>query len=242
MKTSKKWRKPLFRQPERRQGILPALFGARIGALLPSSSQWPLCATAKTASFHSPAQAKRRKITWMPLGPTPDAAPAIGGAEAVNGTKGGRKAPAARGGGGGRAKRAQSGGGALSGPAPTLVWLARGPKAPGPPNAAAPPGRWSFCRRQKAGKSPAPRSMEPGARNAVRKGRGNGFAPRAKPGPMAYGPGRWKPPAAGYLPQGVRSRCCAPTNLRAAPPPAQGQPARSTAMRAAPKGLARCGR
>ena len=67
MKTSKKWRKPLFRQPERRQGILPALFGARIGALLPSSSQWPLCATAKTASFHSPAQAKRRKITWMPL-------------------------------------------------------------------------------------------------------------------------------------------------------------------------------
>ena len=96
MKTSKKWRKPLFRQPERRQGILPALFGARIGALLPSSSQWPLCATAKTASFHSPAQAKRRKITWMPLGPTPDAAPTIGGAEAVNGTKGGRKAPAAR--------------------------------------------------------------------------------------------------------------------------------------------------
>ena len=136
----------------------------------------------------------------------------------------------------------KAGGGALSGPAPTLVWLARGPKAPGPPNAAAPPGRWSFCRRQKAGKSPAPRSMGPGARNAVRKGRGNGFAPRAKPGPMAYGPGRWKPPAAGYLPQGVRSRCCAPTNLRAAPPPAQGQPARSTAMRAAPKGLARCGR
>ena len=109
----------------------------------------------------------------------------------------------------------------------------------GPPP---PPGRWSFCRRQKAAKSPAPRSMGPGARNAVRKGRGNGFAPRAKPGPMAYGPGRWKPPAAGYLPQGVRSRCCAPTNLRAAPPPAQGQPARSTAMRAAPKGLARCGR
>ena len=63
--------------------------------------------------------------------------------------------------------------------------------------------------------------MEPGARNAVRKGRGNGFAPRAKPGPMAYGPGRWKPPAAGYLPQGVRSHCCAPTNLRAAPPCAQ---------------------
>ena len=78
----------------------------------------------------------------------------------------------------------------------------------------------------------APRSMGPGARNAVRKGRGNGFAPGAKPGPMAYGPGRWKPPAAGYLPQGVRSRCCAPTNLRAAPPPAQGQPARSTAARA----------
>ena len=79
--------------------------------------------------------------------------------------------------------------------------------------------------------------MGPGARNAVRKGRGNGFAPRAKPGPMAYGPGRWKPPAAGYLPQGVRSRCCAPTNLRAAPPPAQGQPARSTAARAGLKDL-----
>ena len=159
MKTSKKWRKPLFRQPERRQGILPALFGARIGALLPSSSQWPLCATAKTASFHSPAQAKRRKITWMPLGPTPDAAPAIGVAEAVNGTKGGRKAPAARGG-------------------------------------------------------------------------GNGFAPRAKPGPMAYGPGRLKPPAAGCcrkppsatvarLPTCAQHRRPRRANLRVAPPCAQ---------------------
>ena len=43
--------------------------------------------------------------------------------------------------------------------------------------------------------------MGPGARNAVRKGRGNGFAPRAKPGPMAYGPGRLKPPAAGCCPR-----------------------------------------
>ncbi len=157
MKTSKKWRKPLFRQPERRQGILPALFGARIGALLPSSSQWPLCATAKTASFHSPAQAKRRKITWMPLGPTPDAAPAIGGAEAVNGTKGGRKLQRP-GGGGGRAKRAQRGAGPFRAPPPLWFGWPGGQRPPGrqtPP----PPRAAGFCRRQKAGKSPAPRSM-----------------------------------------------------------------------------------
>ena len=150
MKTSKKWRKPLFRQPERRQGILPALFGARIGALLPSSSQWPLCATAKTASFHSPAQAKRRKITWMPLGPTPDAAPAIGGAEAVNGTKGGRKAPAARRGRRARKARTKWGRGPF-GPRPPL-WFGwpggqrpPGRQTPPPPRAA---GAFAAAKRQ----------------------------------------------------------------------------------------------
>ncbi len=147
----------------------------------------------------------------------------------------------ARGGGGGALRARKAGPGLRPRPGLWFGWPG-GQRPPGRQTPPPPPGRWSFCRRQKAAKSPAPRSMGPGARNAVRKGRGNGFAPRAKPGPMAYGPGRWRPPAAGYLPQGVRSRCCAPTNLRAAPPPAQGQPARSTAMRAAPKGLARCGR
>ena len=120
------------------------------------------------------------------------------------------EAPAARGAAGAQ-KRAQ-GGRAFRAPPPFN--LARGPKAPGrqtPQSRAAgalPP--------PKAGKSPAPRSMGPGARNAVRKGRGNGFAPRAKPGPMAYGPGRLKPPAAGYLPQGVRTPCYQPARSIAA--------------------------
>ncbi len=221
MKTSKKWRKPLFRQPERRQGILPALFGARIGALLPSSSQWPLCATAKTASFHSPAQAKRRKITWMPLGPTPDAAPAIGGAEAVNGTKGGRKAPAARG-GGGRAKRAQRGGGALSGPAPPLVWLARGPKAPGPPNAAAPPGPLELLPPPKGRKKPGPTLYGAGRTKRCQKGARQRFRPQGKAQAHGLRARAAKTARRGLLPQAALSHCCAPTNLRAAPPPAQG--------------------
>ena len=63
-------------------------------------------------------------------------------------------------------------------------------------------------------------------------GRGNGFAPRAKPGPMAYGPGRWKPPAAGCcrkppsaavarLPTCAQHRRPRRANLRVAPPCAQ---------------------
>ena len=222
MKTSKKWRKPLFRQPERRQGILPALFGARIGALLPSSSQWPLCATAKTASYHSPAQAKRRKITWMPLGPTPDAAPAIGGAEAVNGTKGGRKAPAAR--GGRRARKARTKGG-------------RGPFGPRPPFGLAGPGA--------KGPRAAKRRRPPGPLELLPPPKG-----RKKPGPTLYGAGRTKRCQKGarqrFRPQGkarahgLRARAVETARRgllapgRPQPLLRAYQPARSTAARAGP--------
>ena len=190
MKTSKKWRKPLFRQPERRQGILPALFGARIGALLPSSSQWPLCATAKTASFHSPAQAKRRKITWMPLGPTPYAAPAIGGAEAVNGTKGGRKAPAARGGGGGARSALKSRGRRLCLRPPAFCLAARGPEAPWPAKRRRPPGPLELLPPPKGRKKPGPTLYGAGRTKRCQKGGEATVSPPGQsPGPWPTGPG-----------------------------------------------------
>ena len=53
--------------------------------------------------------------------------------------------------------------------------------------AAAPPPPSSPPTPKRQRKSQAPRSTGPGARNHGRKGRGTGPAPRAKPGPTAYG-------------------------------------------------------
>ena len=49
------------------------------------------------------------------------------------------------------AKRPEMPGRAATGRPPRhFVWQARGPKAPGPPNAAAPPERWDLCWRKGA--------------------------------------------------------------------------------------------
>ena len=82
-----------------------------------------------------------------------------------------------------------------------------------------PPRRWDFHQRQKRQrKSPAPRSMGPGTRNVGRKVRGNGQTHRAKPGPMAYGPGRLHSPRRGLLSSDNLARLCANTAVRVAPP------------------------
>ena len=82
-----------------------------------------------------------------------------------------------------------------------------------------PPRRWDFHQRQKRRrKSPAPRSMGPGTRNVGRKVRGNGQTHRAKPGPMAYGPGRLHSPRRGLLSSDNLVRLCANTAVRAGPP------------------------
>ena len=131
-----------------------------------------------------------------------------------------------------------------------------GPMAPGPPNAAAPPGRWMFtCAGQGQRADPALPGVKL-AHQPIDQPAGEELLPppkgRKKPGPTLDGAGRTKrcqkgaqqrfrpqgkarahglraraakTARRGLLPQGVRSHCYAPTNLRAAP-----------------KGLARCGR
>ncbi len=81
--------------------------------------------------------------------------------------------------------------------------------------AAAPPGRWSFHRRQNGNAKPGPIISGAGRHKTV-AGRGTAAvpSPRAKPGPTAYGPGRHNPPAAGYRPKpptaaGARRSPCA---------------------------------
>ena len=105
-----------------------------------------------------------------------------------------------------------------------------------------PGGRRELLPPPKGRKKPGPTLYGAGRTKRCQKGARQRFRPQGKARAHGLRARAVETTRRGLLPQAALSHCCAPTNLRAAPPPAQGQPARSTAMRAAPKGLARCGR